>query len=596
MIRKLSPEVINAIAAGEVVERPASIIKELVENAIDAKSTEIRIEINNGGLDLIEVSDNGVGISKDDLQTVFERFTTSKLTDIADLEAIATFGFRGEALSAIGAVSNTTITSCTKEGEPAITITSNYSAVSDTIPGSRGVGTIVSVARLFSQLPARLKFVKTSGTEKKYILSLLNNYLLANLYISFNVIIDGKTIYSFVKGETLTYRASKLFSVEEKDLLPINHTEYDINVSGVMLKPDKLSSVSRFSNILVNKRPIIDKAIANAANSAVIGYVPINYKNSFYIELIIPGNTVDVNAHPRKTEVRFVNPYRIYSAVRNSITHALAGFSKENVSISGSSSYNINNQYYTSRENNAYNRLRDAPGSEQSLYNSSYGNDDTLQEFAVNISDIPDSEDYSDIATQLSSMKVVPLLKRYILLEKEDEIWIFDQHAAAERTRFEKLQAIIDGKSVDKQSLLLPIKLHLPQDSLSNIDSVINFIHSLGFETKLEGGQITITSVPILLKNADYEQLLVDSLTELTDDIDTGVITLGGYALDNKMNKIIATIACHSSVRMHEALTEKDARSIINDLLQCKIPYACPHGRRLLWKLTPEEINRNFMR
>jgi len=323
-IKRLEQHVINQIAAGEVVERPASVLKELIENSIDADATHIEVSITEGGLTKIEVKDNGKGIGLEDLPLAFERYTTSKLVTTSDLDSISTYGFRGEALAAISSVSKATIVS--RHNDEVNQIASENGVVSKITPGSRAQGTTVTIEHLFSQVPARLKFMKTPETEYRYILGIFQHFALLNGSIHFVLHNNGKQIYNFPPSATRLFpieRVAKVYAVSESDLVAVEHEEYGIKVVGYVLHPKLLSGTSKFFAPFINQRPVEDKAIFKATQQGITGFVPDFFKSSAVISVTLPSEQVDVNVHPRKTEVKLLNPFRVYAAVTHAVSQAL---------------------------------------------------------------------------------------------------------------------------------------------------------------------------------------------------------------------------------------------------------------------------------
>lgn len=610
-IKRLDQQVINQIAAGEVVERPASVVKELIENSIDAGSTYIEVSIIDGGLSKIEVKDDGKGIASEDLDLVFERYATSKLSTAADLTNIHTYGFRGEALAAISSVSRTTVT--TKRDESALQITSNNGVVSPSIPASRGQGTTITIENLFSNVPARQKFMKSAETEYRYILAVFTRFALLNGKIHFVLNNNGKQVYNFPATTTAQFpveRVAKVHAVQENDLLKVTHEEYGISVSGYVLHPRALGATSKFFSLFVNIRPIDDKAIFKAVSQGITGFVPDFFKPSAIISVSLPSDQVDVNVHPRKTEVKLLNPFRVYAAVTHAVsntlqTHVATPDRKQMEPVSKASlPDNTSFSNWDRKQEIAYDRLRGTRSQftfgEGYDYNSIRQVDDVDSQESIETARADHIPSYLLEQAKLESKnaEIVPILGRYIIVGFMDEVWVIDQHAAAERVRYEQFKrAFTEGKPVEMQQLLVPLSLPLTESEASVVSAHLDVLTRLGFQVKLERLAVQVTGIPVSLQKADIESLLRDTINEMIEHVDLlDSPIIEDFTSEKNLSLVIATMACHNSVRMNERITAIEARSIVTDLLLSKIPYACPHGRRVIWRMTKEEVDRQFMR
>lgn len=627
IIKRLPEKVVNQIAAGEVVERPASVLKEIMENALDAGATKIDVIIEDGGIKRIEVRDNGKGIAKDDLAAALERYSTSKLEDISDLEQIGTYGFRGEALASISSVAKVTVTSKPKDADVAYNIISTYGDLSSVIPSSRDVGTTIEVENIFQTVPARLKFLKAKDTEYKYVLETFQNIALINAHIAFTLTHNNKRVYDLPGSQqkVSVERILDILKVEKGDIISINHNEYGITIEGFMLHPKKLGETARFMRLFVNTRPVDDKGIARSLIKGISGYVPDTFKPSAILNISVDSSQVDVNVHPRKTEVKFLNPFRIYSAVSTSVQQTLKNAVSDELGIPQGvlpKSSNFSRNFGTNwdrRSDNAVDRLRGSsansfPGMTGMSTTRSYENPSSYQN---NFSDNAPSYEYSQTTfeaaeqeensaerelrrtlEQQTLVKAYAILGRYIIAEWEQEMWVIDQHAAAERIRYEQLKkAILQGKSIITQKLLLPIEIPLSEGEKIAINKNIKLLEQLGFEIEVDENKLTLHTIPHFLLRSDIERLFRDVMGEIFefDSLDM-TPEISDFSSSRGISLVIATIACHNSIRMNERLEDLQAKSIVEDLLKCDIPYACPHGRRITWILKSEEIDRMFMR
>jgi DNA mismatch repair protein MutL len=619
-IQKLPEQTINQIAAGEVVERPSSIIKELVENSLDAGATRIDIAIEDGGITHIEIRDNGYGIDKDDLPKAIERFATSKLSSIEDLNIIATYGFRGEALASISAVSKLAITSKTKDSDAAYTIIVNQGMTEPIKPSSRGVGTTIDITDLFSTLPARQKFLKSKDTEAKYITEMVQNMALVRSDVYFTLTHNDKEIYNLPPvGENMTLtRTTAVLKVPHDHFVPVQFTAYGTSVSGFIVHPKFLGETSRFIRIFVNGRAVEDKGIVRSLQKGIEKYVPHTFRAAGVLSIVIDSSQLDVNVHPRKTEVKFLNPFRIYSTVSQAVESSLQSMVGEEMGLPprvSDSTYltGAMSSRWDSNEQKALSRLRqnnDYSASPMMFQSPSekYGTDladlqQHEQSEASTTSEYAPAIDLQKLilartASQQEMISVTALLGRYILVEWEQEIWLIDQHAAAERIRFESLKrSYLYGKSLPQQQLLVPTVFPISPTEHSVLSQHIDVLEKLGFTATITDEALSITSIPVFLQKADSERILREAVAELATIDNLGLIPdVSDFSSTKDISLVIATVACHNSIRMNERLAKEEATSLVKDLLACEVPYACPHGRRVVWMLSTEMIDRQFMR
>ena len=629
-IIRLPQDLINKIAAGEVVERPASVVKELLENSIDANASEITIFLENGGKKLIRVIDNGEGISSEDLPLVLERHTTSKIKNFEDLLNISSFGFRGEALSSIAAVSKFSIASRQKNSKLGAKLVVLDQDEYEVEPYSGPVGTVVEVKDLFYNVPARLKFLKSAQTEYKHILGTVENIALFATKQRIRLIKQDKEVFDLLPTDKRFVRILQLLGLDKNDIITGEVSDGYFKVEMYLLHPKLLGERSKFLKFFVNGRYIEDKGLVAALNAGISEYVPHNYKASGVIFINMPATYVDVNVHPRKLEVKFANPYRVFSFIKGAVRQLLATKIKKELHVP-SSAFSTSSMGYevptdfalgeTARETvdkieveqqNAVKRLRSGeirlPTSsyQADIFKSSYNIEAAGQDFKVphEIEDVDVNKPKEELYAHMTSTKelqhirsVSQLLNRYILVEWEQEIWIIDQHAAAERIRYESLLNRFKGKKTEAQRLL-----GFPEIRLSAFEEELlrehkDLINKLGFEFRLKNGSVLLEQAPAFLKYADIERVFRDLLDQFKD-YDQAEVDLNNvdFITDNKFSLIVATIACHNSIRANEKMDEQEVKRMVEQLLSCRIPYACPHGRRLVWILTAEEIDKQFMR
>ncbi len=590
-LHKLPQELINQIAAGEVIERPSSVVKELVDNSIDAKATKITIKLENGGIDLIEISDNGSGIEKEALLEIFEPHTTSKISTLDDLNTLLTMGFRGEALSTIQSIAQVSVTSKQEGSQSGSTLELSSKTVKS---APREVGTTISVRKIFDQIPARKKFLKTHETEYRKILDILLRYFIQFPNIHFILIKDQKEVYNLpAVSQTPEINKERVDAVIKggifSDSIQIHSDGAGIKISGVVAHPNRKASRTAHQYIFVNRRGVWDSGVARAVLQGFSRYIPHGSKIPFIVSIDIEPNLVDVNVHPRKEEVRFINPYRIFSAVENAVSDAL------NRSISAKTeSINISNEKSETTENTQQSFDTFTPSAQYSnpkeLNFSKRGKEYSVKSGLKFSQSILKDEGKERYESTEQFKNISQMFNKYIFVEFENDLWVIDQHAAAERITFEKLERSLESESKDIQNLLVPISIEADPSQLSFTSENIQFFKDLGFDIEIKDGSIEISSIPAFL-NVSSAQNVFENIWKLDiEDMD----------MKNEFEKakqdIFATIACHSSIRSGQALSQEECIGVFVQLQQCTNQYSCPHGRPIIWKMKLSEIDTNFDR
>ncbi|MBP5204390.1 DNA mismatch repair endonuclease MutL [bacterium] len=647
----LSADVINKIAAGEVVERPASIVKELVDNSIDAKSSKITVKIKNGGIDEIEVSDKGIGIPKENLNNIFKAHTTSKIKDIEDLNSLISMGFRGEALSTITSVCKVTLSSKYVDEEIGNAISYGENGQSEITPCAKEDGTTVIVKDVFYNIPARRKYLKTPATEYNKIAQLMDRYFLMYPNISFVFVKDGKEIANLpivseeelITKERVEHVLGKEFA---SSMLPVFYDGNGIHIQGFIGHPTQHKSRCTDQYVFINKRGITDNGITKSFYSGYSRFIPNGEKVPFVLNITMRPDLVDVNVHPRKEEVRFENPFRVYMAVQNCVEHALEkgtsykpsvstndvenvevnkeqpvnsvekGFSYDNLPVKkvdfSALRDRLNSSTYHSQDN--YSKPSSINSSSSSKVINSYAstNNATVQqslEFSKNLLtplkendnndiNIDNKEDNAITVEDISSsewddshiISINQIFNKYILIEfAEQKLLVIDQHAAAERYNFERLQKREAGKS-NLQNLLVPEKIEFTKAELSFLEENIDFFKELGLTYTVEDKCISITVIPAEFKVSELKNTFVEifSLEDSPEALTKNI--------QEKKNDILATIACHGSIRKGQKLAKEEMLQVFKELKQCKNAYSCPHGRPIVWQLPLTEIDKHFER
>ncbi len=602
-IKQLTQDTINKIAAGEVVERPASVVKELLDNAIDAGARQITIRISNGGKKLIQVEDNGCGISSDELALAFKSHTTSKIANINDLNNLMTMGFRGEALSTIQSIAKVKILSKEQDADKAYELIVDESLKNKPKQAARTDGTTVIVEDIFYNVPARLRFLRQDQTEYRKILELLNSYFLINPTIQFTLYKDGKLIKKLLAQDPGDNRKISERRVQDviksewvNDMIFVSGNLNGVKVTGYVAAPKYHCKKTAYQYVFINGRPIEDRGIAKSVSMGFSRYIPEGSKIPFVISLEIDPALVDVNVHPRKEEVAFINPYRVYSAVEQSVNSA----------IKKDKSYDVRARDYRESESFGYsksampeNSFADKYGSSgpSSNYRTKPASEAMIQSGMRFSKEIlspagPDEIETSRFDYNQAPVNFSQIFNKYIIIEFEDRFLVMDQHACAERITFEKLMQRNDEIKIDRQKLLIPLPISLDEAQLSFIRENEKFFNSLGFELEFSGKKVDIKEVPIDFVGADYK-LMLEEIYALAEYENEDSIK---EPIEQRKGDIIATMACHTSIRSGQKLATEQMKSLWEQLRRCENPYSCPHGRPIVWEVKLSELDGKFER
>lgn len=551
---------INQIAAGEVIERPANVVKELVENSIDAGANKIIIEIKNGGKTFIKITDNGCGIAKDDMTISIERHATSKIRQVEDLEKTYTMGFRGEALASISSISKLTIISKIKEDLIGNKIVSNAGKITEIKQCASQTGTQIIVKDLFYNTPVRYKFLKQDATESKYIKNWVEKVALANPNISFKLITDNKTKFFSNGNGALFDIIYSIYGKEIKEnLIKVDYESEKIKITGV-IGNTLIARENRKDQILfLNKRNIKDNAISNSADQAFKGATGIGKYGFFILNIDMPANFYDVNVHPTKTEVRFKNEDEIckdiYYAIKNAMLKA---------EFLGNDEHSNENKEYIKNE---YEFLTD----EVSLKNTE------------NV-ELRKRENSRKIEYKYIGI----LFRTFIIIEVENEIFLIDQHAAHERVLYEQIKENYKNHiQSNSQLMLIPEVVTLTNREMEFVKNNTNLFIDIGFVIEVFGeNTIKINGIPDLDYRSKTKNIFLDVLDEIISD--------GRTQIKDVEERFIATVACKAAVKANMDLTRQEVDELINNLLSLNNPYTCPHGRPTTIKISKEFIEKKL--
>ena len=587
-IRRLPENLINQIAAGEVVERPASALKELIENSIDAKATQIDIVLDNGGKNLISVSDNGIGIDKDHITLAIERHATSKLPN-NDLNRIDFLGFRGEALPSIAAVSELTIQTKSESSTEAWALDVTAGNFENIYPSPRQQGTIISVKNLFYATPARLKFLKSSNVERSFCHQIVLKLALVNPVVGFRLQADGRELIN-LKSEHKTdpddlylSRIRKVMgsnfadeAIKIKNSRPIKNKGF-AKINGFIGLPTLNKSNYSHQFLFINGRSIQDRNLSGAIRAAYGDTLPKGRFPIFCLYIDVPSEFIDVNVHPGKTEVRFEDNALIRSLIVGSISKEL------NVSYSQTTN-EISKEAI--QRFNTYNNLETKPSPTTLFSNNIEPSVRSINEPYKTIEQLEKDNSFDfPLGVALAQFS-----KNYIISRNSDGIVIVDQHAAHERLVLEKMKAARENKSIEKQILLLPEVINLDPIPLAMILDNIELMSEIGFIIEPFGeGMIVVREIPALLGDSDIKQIIVD----LGDDLSSAGLPASYLA---KVDLILGNIACHRSVRSGRILNENEMNQLLREMERTPNSGQCNHGRPTSIRLSLKDIEKLFNR
>lgn len=611
-IQELSDRLISQIAAGEVIERPASVVKELVENSLDAGATDIEVRLEEGGIKRIVVADNGCGIPKEDLPLALKRHATSKIRTLTDLESVASFGFRGEALASIDSVADVTITSRTAEAEEAWAISRD-----GIVPAAGQKGTRIEVKDLFYLTPARRKFLKSPATETAHILTQIERMALANPSVRFRVFTNGRASLHLSAQPT----AERVFAVmpeEFKDACrPISADAPGLHLEGWVGLPTAARSRADKQFFFVNGRFIRDRVLQHAVKTAYADVLHVQAQPMFVLSLSINPSRVDVNVHPQKSEVRFRDGQLVHSFVSSAIMRAIAHGAGEQAPVSLSGSHPnesapvsqplvvpaqrpASGSFAASGRFERSSAMHNAPKplTEQQWLNLYGGSHTSLTAEGSNPSPSaePSKSVFADLLAQATAHNqplgrpIAQIAGIYVLAENSEGLVIVDMHAAHERVTYEKLKATSVGTDITQ--LLVPTVFKVSDETMALFEEHKEKFAPLGLEVTAAGeNSLTLRALPAILARGKFDA--ADLVTHLLEDF----ARFGDSALTEQLrNECLATMACHGSVRAHRELTLQEMDALLREMERTDRADQCNHGRPTWTQLTLADLDKLFMR
>lgn len=604
-IRVLPPHLVNKIAAGEVVERPASVVKELVENAIDAGATTIAIDASHGGRTL-RIADNGHGMTPENAEKAFLNHATSKILTDADLERIATFGFRGEALASIAAVSQMACHTRTADAEHGTQIAIAADGTPQAKATGCSTGTVMDIQQLFGNVPARLKFLKKPATELAHVEETVQRLALANPEIHFTLTLDSRQALKTSGTGQLKTAFSELYKIPagSEDFIPVLLKDGDgMAVEGLTSLPSVMKSSRKFMLTYVNGRAIKCSVMAKAIEAAYQSLMEHKKYPFVALFLTLPLDAVDVNVHPTKREVRYAQPNQVFGIVKSAVRQALEGhgiFPKPQQYFPQSAPYGAQNgtQGQTAYPAQAI-ALPPMPvqsigssaigiGLGQSVQSPLWHAPNLLNETYSASDKLPEPPQPLSAEQSAAQVKVIgQLFNTYILLETPQGLMVVDQHIASERTVFEQLKTAEADQTIDTQQVLASEVLAVSPAQREVLTSQRAALEQLGFNYSIGDDGVQLTGVPMVYLDKHNPQHWFDEvLTQMAEG--------DGAELD--IEHLLATMSCHRAVRAGDILTHEEMTDVIQRWLACTLPWTCPHGRPIAHTIKADDLNRFFHR
>lgn len=619
LIHLLDEKTINQIAAGEVVERPVNAVKEMVENSVDANASEIEVEIADGGITYIRVTDNGSGMDKEDAEMSIIRHATSKISTVDNIFHISSLGFRGEALASIAAVSKFTLTTRQKDNSEGIQLDIESGKITDSKIVGAPVGTTIEVRELFYNVPARKKFLKTERTEAGRINTIISKMALSHPTIAFRLINNGRVVIETPGNGRLLDAVTSLYGIDvSNEMFTVEHSSDMYFLDGMISKPSLLKSSRQYQTIIVNHRivesPLISKAIDNAYHSLLpkTGY-PV-----CIIKLTVPPESIDINVHPQKREIKFEDEKEIFRLVYHAVLKTLTAQSEaaeiateitytpkhESVDEKDINIKNFENNYYSTKKGNDFVNLywKDATGTynnktqenhyeKRNEYNPEndlkniYSENSILGNFQNN--EKQSERLFEDIKKEELVIPLGQVANCFIICVKGKELFIIDQHAAHERVRYDKLAE--HAESIPVQNILIPRLITMDKQDIELFEERRKDIERLGIIFEQAGiDVIRITGAPEDFSESDMERVIHDLLIAFNSQSEPSPETL--------RHRMMAYAACRGAIKAGDVLNIRQMKELISDLFMTSRPFVCPHGRPTIIKFTPEELGKLFKR
>ena len=621
-VKLLDNNTINKIAAGEVVERPASVVKELIENSIDAGAKRIEIEIVNGGKALIRVTDDGCGMSKDDAALSIRRHATSKLSTVHDLQNISTLGFRGEALPTVASVSKFTLQTRRAEDELGTKIKIDGGKIIDNFEVGCKIGTTVLVEELFFNTPARLKFLKTTQTEANKIHDFIVKLSLSRPEIAFKFINVNRTALTTPGNGNIFDALTSIYGGEMTDaLIKTNFETADLKLSGFISKPNFLKTYRNWQTFIINGRVVSSRTISKAIDDAYRSLIPRGGYPLAVFKIDVPQNSIDVNVHPQKAELKFEDEGKIFKAVYHAVKDAVTEAKEKvdshdlkkiatapdnfhyepmNLNLSENKSSQkksapVEKNFTTSEKNFDDKNFSTDFDDNEILSSENFSAEFTEEDFET---EIVEEKNNSSLHTPNSSLDLQPIGQValcYIVAQSEKDLYLIDQHAAHERILFDKLSGY--AGQIPAQQLLIHRILNFDSRESEVIEKYLELFAELGFGLELSGpNEFRLTEIPADASDADAEDMMREIISSLPEDSRFADEERRADISRNIRQKVLAITACRAAIKAGQKLNEKQMQIILDDLSKTPNPYTCPHGRPTIIKFSADDLAKMFKR
>jgi DNA mismatch repair protein MutL len=599
-IQKLSDELANQIAAGEVVERPASVVKELVENALDAHATRVVVDVEQGGTLLVRVTDDGDGMSSEDALLALERHATSKIRTLDDLFRLGTFGFRGEALPSIASVSRLLLRTRARGSDEGSEVEVSGGRTPVVRPAGGATGTTIEVRDLFFNVPARRKFLKATATESAHVGDVLLGAALARPDVTFTLSRDGRTVREYLRVGSRADRARTASAGES--LAHVRSERGPLRIEAMLAAPERARSGTTGLALLVNGRPVRDRVLARAVAHAYGSVLEGGRYPVGVVWLDLPPELVDINVHPQKAEVRFTDARGVFDGITRELHSQLArAFGLPELS------HPFAQQRFAAPTLRALGDAATGVRGAMAYPNPTAHSAQTLQppttlprpeppptllraENLFTIAEAPQSSSLFNRPGLYTTLRFVGQVRgTFLLCEGDDGIYVLDQHAAAERVTFDRLRRSFASRSVATQRLLVPEVVELPPSDVAVLEEHADEVTHVGVEVRAVGdGAVAVHAVPAILARAEPAGIVRDLASELS--------RAGSRAFGGAVDLVLATMACHGSVRAGDAVSPEEVRALLTALDEVDFAGHCPHGRPVVMRLGWSELERRVGR
>jgi DNA mismatch repair protein MutL len=577
-IKLLAEDTIAKIAAGEVVDRPASVVKELVENSIDALADSIEVEIDRSGKSLIRVADNGSGMDADDAVMAFKRHATSKIREVEDLEKIMTLGFRGEALASIASVSQVDVTTRRESDATGAYMYLESGTVQRTRPAARDRGTTIEVRNLFYNVPARKKFLKKESSEMAEIISVFSRFVLSRPEIAFRLTHGGRTVMDVPPGLDIKGRIGIVLGEDvPRGMMDVSCAAGEIGIGGFASMPSFTRKDKKAQMFFVNGRAVRSKVLSNALYGAYRSLLERGRYPMGVIFVSIPPDSIDVNVHPSKLDIKFDDDSFVREALNSAIEDGFKKIKREgspsvfqNPSPGEASSFSED-----SEEEIDVAVLRPASGDQEEF---NYGpKEEALPAFSRTQ---PEGLNASGMMLQLGDSYIVKVTDKSLI--------IIDQHAAHERVLYEYFSKTLNGGGAERQGLLFPLKVDLTAEEAAVMQQMIPGLSALGFEIDGFGGQsFLVRSVPAIIRSRCVETVIKDMVSDLSEF---------GSGKMEYMDELVKLVSCRSAVKASDKMNRDEMEGLLDQLDKCDLPFTCPHGRPTKIEISMNELEKRFRR